>query len=98
MKYERKRRANQFNKDAYEYAKKQDFFNAMLTINKAIELFPKEANYYDSKGEFCIMQGRQDRALALWNKVIELDPDFLQKMDGGTTKLYEQLKEYGLVQ
>lgn len=97
IKYERERRANQYNKDAYEYANKSDFYNAMRTINKAIDICPEEANYYDSKGEFCIMQGRQERALALWNKVMELDPDFLQKTSGGTTKLYEQLKEHNLV-
>ena len=95
-KYEIKQRADLFNTEAYEYAKEGDYYNAMLTINKAIALVPDHANYYDSKGDFCMMQGRTERALVLWKKVIDIDPDFLEKHDG-TTGLYEQLKEKGLL-
>ena len=96
-KYAIRERANQLNTDAYEYAQKGDYYNAMMTINKAIETVPDEANYYDSKGEFYIMQGRLNRALMMWKKVIELNPDFLQDKKDRSTPLYEQLKEKGLL-
>lgn len=90
--------ASKFNSEAYEFAKDSDFYNAKITIDKAKMLMPDYANYYDSEGEFCIMQGRTERALSLWNKVMKLDPDFLHKTNGGTTILYEQLKELGLIE
>lgn len=89
-------KARQFNSDAYKYAGKGDFNNAYLLINKAIALDPKDANYYDSKGEFYLMQGRIDDALAMWRKVLELDPKFLAK-NNGHTNLYDGLVAKGRV-
>ena len=93
-----KDRADQLNTEAYEYANNGDFYKAMITINKAIEIIPDEANYYDSKGEFCVMQGRFNRALLMWKKVMELSPDFLQNKKDKTTPLYDKLKEQGLLE
>lgn len=95
-KYEIKERAKKFNSEAYDYARRADFYNAKMSIEKAKLLVPDEADYYDSEGEFCLMQNRQDRALSLWNKVMELDPNFLDKHNG-STELYKQLKEKGLL-
>lgn len=95
--YDLKKRANQFNTDAYEYAKTQDYYNAILTINKAIDLCPNVANYYDSKGEIYTMQGRLGRALIMWNKVMEIDPKFLQNIKGETSELYKRLKDENLI-
>lgn len=97
-KYDKQNRANQFNEEAYEFAKNGDFYKAMMTINKAIEIVPDEANYYDSKGEFCVMQGRFNRALLMWKKVMELAPDFLQTKKDKTSPLYEKLKEQGYLE
>jgi tetratricopeptide (TPR) repeat protein len=85
-----------FNKEAYEYARKGDFYNAKKAIDKAHSLCPNNADYYDSEGEICLMQGRTERALSLWNKVIELVPDYLKKHNG-STPFYLQLKEQGLL-
>ena len=83
---------------AYEYARSglENWRDALSTINKAIELNPKEANYYDSRGEILLMMGDQKNALKMWQKVMELDPDFLQKHDG-STPFYQKLKENGLL-
>ena len=88
--------AQQFNGEAYEYARKGDFYNAKKAIDKAHSLCPNKADYYDSEGEICLMQGRTERALSLWNKVIELVPDYLKKHNG-STPFYLQLKEQGLL-
>lgn len=92
--FERKMQASQYNQEAYDYAKAGDFYHAYETIDKAISLYPSDPNYYDSKGEFYLMQYRSGRALAMWNKVLELDPDFLSKHDGHTS-LYDGLVEKG---
>ena len=88
--------AQQFNGEAYEYARNGDFYNAKKAIDKAHSLCPNKADYYDSEGEICLMQGRTERALSLWNKVVELDPDYLKKHNG-STPFYLQLKEQGLL-
>ena len=91
-----KAEGDKLNHEAYDYAKEGDYFHAMITINKAIELNPGNPNYYDSKGEICLMQGRTLRALAMWNKVIKLDPDFLKGFNGHTN-LYDGLVEKGMI-
>ena len=83
-----------YNQLAYLYAHQNNFTKALETIDKAIELMPEEADYYDSKGEILLMKGDEQEALKLWQKVLELDPDFLQTHD---SDLYKQLKEKGLI-
>ena len=78
------------------YATQHDFPKAIDTIDEAIACMPKDAEYYDSKGEILLMNGDEQGALAMWHKVIELDPDFLSKHDG-ETELHRQLKERGLI-
>ncbi len=86
-----------YNGQAYEYAKGDNFSKALETINRAIALMPEEAYYYDSKGEILLMMGDKQEAVKMWQKVLELDPDFLKKYEGGT-ELYKQLKEKGLIE
>ena len=71
-KYEIKKQVIRLNAEAYKYAKEGDFYNAYLVIDQAIALDPNAPNAYDSKGEFYLMQGRFNKALAMWNKVMEL--------------------------
>ncbi len=85
-----------YNTKAYEYAEAKDFFKAIETIDRAIALMPEEANYYDSKGEILLMKGDEQEALKMWQKVMELDPDFLSRYNG-ETELHRQLKEKGLI-
>ena len=85
-----------YNQLAYLYAHQNNFTKALETIDKAIELMPEYADYYDSKGEILLMKGDEQEAVKLWQKVLELDPDFLKKYEGGTD-FYKQLKEKGLI-
>ena len=89
--------ANSYNELAYVYAHTQDYAKALDTIDRVIALMPEEANFYDSKGEILLMKGDEQEALKMWRKVLEVDPDFLQKYEGGTD-FYKQLKEKGLVE
>ena len=89
--------ANSYNQLAYLYAHQNNFTKAIETIDQAIELMPEEVNLYDSKGEILLMKGDEQEAVKMWQKVLELDPDFLQKYEGGTD-FYKQLKEKGLIE
>ncbi len=65
-----------------------DFNKAHELIDKAIEKDPTVANFYDSKGEFYIMQGDKENAQKMWDKVMELNPDFHK-----SSTLYKSLYE-----
>jgi tetratricopeptide (TPR) repeat protein len=49
---------------------------AITVLRAAIELYPKEANLYDSLGEFQLRKGDKVRALASYQKALELNPNF----------------------
>ncbi len=85
------------NAKAYEYAKAGDYAKAIESIDRAIALMPEEANLYDSKGEILLMKGDEQEAVMMWKKVLELDPEFLQKHEG-ETDFYKQLKEKRLIE
>ena len=81
---------------AYEYANASDFDNAHETIDKAIALVPTNANYYNTKGEILLMQGKNEEASEIWKKVLELNPDFLKIWPDGSN-LSNGLKKLGLI-
>ena len=78
-------------------AQVRNYSKAIEFIDRAITLTPKKAGLYDSKGEILLMKGDEQEAVKMWQKVLELDPDFLKKYEGGT-ELYKQLKEKGLIE
>ncbi len=86
-----------YNQLAYVYAHQNNFAKALETIDRAIALMPEGANYYDSKGEILLMKGDEQEAVKMWQKVMELDPDFLSKHNG-ETELHRLLKEKGLIE
>lgn len=87
--------AEELNSLAYEYARELKFDLAMLCIEKAISSNPKEANYFDSKGEILLMQGKEDEALEMWKKVVSINPHFLKEYSSSV--LHERLLERGLI-
>lgn len=58
---------------------------------------PENPNFYDSKGEILLMQDRNDEALEMWKKVLELDPNFLDNYPDGTN-LSNGLMKLGLIE
>mgnify|MGYP003465903748 CR=1 FL=1 len=83
-----------YNMMAYVYFGQGDYDEAIKTIDKAIALSPQDANLYDSKGEFLLMEGDDANALKMWEKVMQIDPDYLIK-NNGYSELYKGLKERG---
>ena len=84
------------NEKAYEYAKTDNYISAINTINRAISILPDDSRLYDSKGEIFLMQGKNQEALEMWKKVLELNPDFLKDYPDGT-ELSNGLKKLRLI-
>jgi tetratricopeptide (TPR) repeat protein len=45
-------------------------------LKLAIELHPDVANLYNSAGEFCLLLGDREQAVAYYEKALEVDPEF----------------------
>ncbi len=50
--------------------------DAMTILKAAIELYPKEANLYDSQGEFLLKKGDKAKALESYKKALDTNPNF----------------------
>lgn len=50
--------------------------HGMAVLRVAIELHPQEANLYDSLGEFHLSKGEKTKALELYKKALETNPNF----------------------
>ena len=85
-----------YNMLCYVYMANYNYTKAEEYINMALNYMPDNTDLLDSKGELYIMQGNKDGALKVWNKIIELDPDFLENHNNSTT-FYEKLKELGVI-
>lgn len=78
-------------------SKKNDIVNAQLSIDLAISLYPNEAIFYSNKGEYYLAQGKNEEALKMWKKVLELKPNFLDAHPDAT-ELSKGLKKLGLIE
>ena len=81
---------------AQSYLYTKQYVEAFNYINKAILLVPKVASFYDTKGEILLMQGKNEEALEMWKKVLELNSNFLDHYPDGTN-LSNGLKKLGLI-
>lgn len=74
-----------YNDMAYLYAEgkgvTKDFNEAHRLIDIAIKNEPGYPNFYDSKGEFYLMEGKMDKAKEMWAKVFALDPNAELRQD-----------------
>ena len=73
---------------AFTFMHHNDFHEALEAIDKAIELTPTDPNCYDSKGEILYNSGDVVSAKKMWDKVLELNPRYL---DSCESELYKKL-------
>jgi tetratricopeptide (TPR) repeat protein len=68
--------AGSLNNVAYQLAGVGKVDHALAVLDVAIQLYPKEANLYDSTGEFLLRKGEKAKALELYKKALEINPDY----------------------
>jgi len=64
------------NFESYELAKWGDFTGALAANDGYLAVRPGDPNPLDSRGDVLYMAGRDEEAVALYRKVLELKPDF----------------------
>lgn len=62
---------------------------AHATIDKAIQIDPNDANLYDSKGEFHVMEGDGKNAQKMFRKVMDKEPTYYSH---SSTPLYNYIR------
>lgn len=77
-------------------ARNWDYKGALQTIDRAIELEPDNEDHYELKGELLFNTGDEKGALEMWNKVLEIYPEYLEWCIKPCW-LYESLKGRGLI-
>ena len=82
---------------AQAYHSKGDTSSALENIDLALEMQPNNPRFYDTKGVVLLSAGDEPGALEMWQKVLELDPEFKKWLSGAPT-LQKQLKERGLIE
>ena len=87
-----------YSKLAICYAKgegvERDFVLAHEYVDKAINLSAasdSQMNFFDCKCEIYAIQGEKDKALDIWNKILEVNPNFAAK---GTTFYTDYVKKW----
>jgi len=68
--------AGGLNNIAYQLAGVGMVEEAMAILQTAIEMYPQEANLYDSVGEFQLLKGDKAKALASYQKALAINPEF----------------------
>jgi tetratricopeptide (TPR) repeat protein len=89
--------AGSLNGLAYQLANVGKVDHALAVLQVAIQLYPKEANLYDSTGEFLLRKGEKAKALESYKKALEIDPNFpnAAAAKGIVTKLSNELAANG---
>lgn len=68
--------AGGLNNIAYQLAGVGMIDEALVILQTAIEMYPKEANLYDSLGEFQLKKGEKAKALESYKKALETTPTY----------------------
>lgn len=68
--------AGGLNNVAYQLAGASRVDDAIAILKAGVALYPKEANLYDSLGEFYLKKGDKAKALEHYKKALEINPDY----------------------
>jgi len=60
------------------YLQKREFDQAILFFNKSLEINPKYAAAYETRGIICSRREQYDQAIADFNKALEIDPKYAE--------------------
>jgi tetratricopeptide (TPR) repeat protein len=68
--------ADSLNRFAYDLSSKGKVEAGLRLLETAIEIYPREANLYDSAGEFYMGLGKKEKAVEFYTKALEIDPNY----------------------
>lgn len=85
--YDEKTKVDALNQLSYLYAERQQYEKAIAVIDSAIAIKPQEANLYDSKGEHLYKSGDKEGAKRMWQRVMELNPQFTDEHQSELSRL-----------
>ncbi|MBQ1851389.1 MAG: sel1 repeat family protein, partial [Paludibacteraceae bacterium] len=77
----------------YCYVAQNDFINAHKSIDVLINRYPENPFWYDRKGEICIMEKDTVKAMEVWERILQIDPEFADK----DTEFYRALFKDGTI-
>jgi tetratricopeptide (TPR) repeat protein len=63
------------NSIAYTLAYSGKVDEAIKLLQIAIDLYPKEANLYDSTGELYLVKNDKEKSIEYYRKALEIDPE-----------------------
>ncbi len=72
---------SRINSVGYTAAFADDLERAQVVLELATEVFPESANAWDSLAEIHLEQGHREKAIELYRKALEVDPDFSNAAD-----------------
>jgi len=79
----------EFNESIQRLALRGEREKALQAGKTGVELYPKEANLYDSLGEFYLKQGQKEMAIEFYNKALQIDPN-LESAKSALAKISHQ--------
>ncbi|MEL6556244.1 MAG: tetratricopeptide repeat protein, partial [Cyanobacteria bacterium J06621_11] len=70
-------RASFYKEKSTEWVKNGDSDQAIAELNRAIEIYPNDAEAYHKRGALWFLQSDPDRAITDYDKAIEINPDYI---------------------
>jgi tetratricopeptide (TPR) repeat protein len=83
--------ANSMNRFAYFLSEKGQTEAGLRLLETALEIYPREANLYDSAGEFYMKLGRQEKAIEFYTRALEIDSNYSNA--GNARELLKKLRQ-----
>jgi len=83
----------ELNRLGYYYLQKEEIQKAFEIFKFNVELYPEEANTYDSLGEAYMLAGETEKAIFNYRKSLELNPENINAVDM-LKKLNEKINSY----
>ena len=72
---------NQFNIYAYYLSNQNKLNEGLSVLLDAVELFPGDANLFDSAGEYYLAEEDSSRAVEIYRKSLDVNPNLRSSID-----------------
>lgn len=69
---------------------------AHMLIDKAIEIYPYDASFYEDKGILYLEEGKMKEASLMWNKVVDTSLSYAQESTSELARAMNHSVDYGI--